>query len=142
LPHMKRRAKVSTKLTADELNNLRERVRREDPFLSGAKRVKVNVHTGTCGLASGAGKVLDVINQECAAAGADDVMVMTSGCLGMCSREPLVTIEVQGHEPVIYHNIDSEKARQIFREHVQGGVVQEVFAMARGSEQDERRHHA
>jgi NADP-reducing hydrogenase subunit HndB len=105
-------------------------------------RVRVNVHTGTCGLASGAGQVLEIVAQEREAAGADDVCIMTSGCLGMCSREPLVTVEVQGQEPVIYHNIDAGKARQIFREHVLGGVVQEAFAMARGRELDERRHHA
>jgi len=34
--------------------------------------------------------------------GVTDVVVTTSGCMGLCSREPEVTVEILGQDPIIY----------------------------------------
>ncbi len=76
---------------------------------------------------------------EISEASANDVLITTSGCIGICSREPLATVEVQGKEPIVYEYLTENKARQIFRRHVLKGEIQEEFVLARGREQEGRK---
>ena len=122
------------KLIKDNLDQIREKVCQQDPMKSGEKRVKITVHKGTCGLAAGAQVVYDTILEEIDKNNVKDVLVVTSGCMGICCREPLVTIEMRDKDTIIYEHLDKEKTRQIFKEHVLGGVVQRDFVMARGRE--------
>jgi NADP-reducing hydrogenase subunit HndB len=93
---------------------------------------------GTCGIASGARDIMDALLDEVAQNNVSDVLVTTSGCIGICSREPLVTVEEQGKEPIVYEYLTQGKIRQIFRQHILGGNIQSEFVMARGREQDSR----
>ena len=126
------------KLTVDDLKKIKERVLMEDQFRSGQKRAKITVHMGTCGIASGARDIMDALLDELEQNSVNDVLVTTSGCIGICSREPLVTVEEQNQEPIIYENLTPGKIRQIFRQHILGGKIQSEFVMARGKEQDAR----
>ena len=63
-----------------------------------------------------------------------DVLVTTSGCAGLCSREPMATVEVRGQAPVKYVNLTPEKMVQVFRQHVLGGDVVADVALAAGCE--------
>jgi NADP-reducing hydrogenase subunit HndB len=126
------------KLTIDDLKKIKEKVQREDLFRAGAKRIKVTVHMGTCGIASGAKEILDTVMEEMSQNNVNDVIVTTSGCIGICSREPLVTIEEQGKEPIVYEYLTKNKMRQIFKQHIIEGKIQPEFIMARGKEQDGR----
>jgi NADP-reducing hydrogenase subunit HndB len=127
------------KLTIDDLKKIKERVESEDQFRAGTKRIKITVHMGTCGIASGAKEILDTFVNEISENGVKDVIVTTSGCIGICSREPLATIEEQGKDPIVYEYLTPNKARQIFKRHIMGGEVQTDFVMARGSEHDTRK---
>jgi len=122
------------KLTIDDLKKIKEKVHKEMSLRDGERRVKVTVHMGTCGIASGAKEVMDTLLQEIEAAGANDVVVTTSGCMGLCSREPLVTVEVLNQEPIKYEYMNSNKMRQVFKRHIIGGEIQTPFVLARGSE--------
>ena len=126
------------KLTVDDLKKIKERVLMEDQFRSGQKRAKITVHMGTCGIASGARDIMDALLDEIAQNNVSDVLVTTSGCIGICSREPLVTVEEQDREPLVYECLTAGKMRQIFRQHIMGGKIQSEFVMARGKEQDSR----
>jgi len=126
------------KLTIDDLKKIKEKVQKEDLFRAGTKRIKVTVHMGTCGIASGAKEILDTIMEEMGQNNVGDVLVTTSGCIGICSREPLVTIEEQGKEPIVYEYLNKNKMRQIFKQHIMEGKIQPEFIMARGKEQDGR----
>jgi NADP-reducing hydrogenase subunit HndB len=67
--------------------------------------------------------------------GASDIIITSSGCAGLCSREPMITVEVVRQAPVKYVELDEKKMRKIFDEHViKGGIVKE-YALALGSEQ-------
>ena len=55
----------------------------------------------------------------------------TTGCMGICSREPLVTVEVVNQEPIIYEYIDAGKAAEIFDTHIKDGTVVSKYAFAR-----------
>jgi NADP-reducing hydrogenase subunit HndB len=126
------------KITIEDLKKIKERVQKEDLFRAGEKRFKMTVHMGTCGIASGAKEILDTLMDEMTQNNFQDVLVTTSGCIGICSREPLVTVEEQGREPIIYEALTANKIRQIFRRHIMAGDTQMEFVMARGREQDVR----
>ena len=122
------------KLTIDDLKKIKERVHAETALREGERRVKVTVHMGTCGIASGAREVMDALMHEIEEAGATDVVVTTSGCMGLCSREPLVTVEILSQEPIKYEYMNPNKMRQVFKRHVLQGEIQTPFVLARGAE--------
>jgi NADP-reducing hydrogenase subunit HndB len=122
------------KLTIDDLKKIKEKVHKEMTLRDGKRRVKVTVHMGTCGIASGAKEVMDTLLQEIETAGANDVIVTTSGCMGLCSREPLVTVEVLDQAPIKYEYMNSNKMRQVFKRHILEGEIQTPFVLAKGSE--------
>ena len=95
---------------------------------------KILIGTATCGIASGARKVMQAMMDEMAKIDVKDVILTTSGCAGLCSREPMATVELKDEAPVKYVDLDEEKARKVFAEHVQGGKVVDEYALAVGSE--------
>ncbi|MBN2125377.1 MAG: (2Fe-2S) ferredoxin domain-containing protein [Deltaproteobacteria bacterium] len=120
-----------TKLTIQDLKSIKERVRKDTALREGGATVKITVHMGTCGIAAGAREVMDALLQEMAETDRQDIRVITAGCMGMCSSEPNVTVEMQDKDPVIYQHMDSRKMRQVFKRHVLLGEVQTDFALAR-----------
>lgn len=122
------------KLKIEDLKKIKEKVHSETALREGFKRVKVTVHMGTCGIASGAKEVMDQLMGEIEEAAVSDVMVTTSGCMGLCSREPLVTVEIIGQEPIKYEYVNPNKMRQIFKRHILEGEIQTPFVLARGAE--------
>ena len=126
-----------SKLTADDLERIREKAQNATPSEDGTK-VKITVHMGTCGLAAGAQDVMDVLLEEIELTGRQDIYVMNSGCAGMCSSEPNVTVEVIGSAPLLYQHVDRNKMQQIFKKHVLEGEVQTDFALASVSFSEDR----
>jgi NADP-reducing hydrogenase subunit HndB len=122
------------KLKISDLKKIKEKVHAETALREGDRRVRVTVHMGTCGIASGAREVLDALMREIEESGVSDVVITTSGCMGLCSREPLVTVEIIGQEPIKYEYVNPNKMRQIFKRHVLEGEVQTPFVLARGAE--------
>ncbi len=122
------------KLTVDDLKKIKERYRADFSLREGKFRVKVTVHMGTCGLAAGARDVMDSLLNEITSAGVTDVMVTTSGCAGLCSKEPMATVEISGEPPVKYILLNPEKMKRIFHEHIMGGKPVEDYALVVGSE--------
>ncbi len=122
------------KLLIDDLKKIKERVQKEMSLREGDRRVKVTVHMGTCGIASGAKAVMDTLLEEIEAADVSDVAVTTSGCMGLCSREPLVTVEILNQEPIKYEYMNPNKMRQVFKRHILAGEIQTPFVLAKGSE--------
>jgi NADP-reducing hydrogenase subunit HndB len=122
------------KLKIEDLKKIKERVVADNALREGDRRVRVTVHMGTCGIASGAREVMDALMKEIEEAGTSDVVVTTSGCMGLCSREPLVTVEIVGKEPIKYEYMNPNKMRQVFKRHVLEGEIQTPFVLARGAE--------
>jgi len=122
------------KLKLDDLKKIKERVQRDTSLREGGATVKVTVHMGTCGIASGARQVMEALLEEVGLTDRRDIVVTTSGCIGLCSEEPIVTVEILGQEPIRYRFVDKNKMRQIFRRHILEGEVQEAFVLARGTE--------
>ena len=119
------------KLTIEDLKRLREETKKKTVLREGGATVNITVHTGTCGIAAGAREVMDALLDEMSQTDRQDIHVMNSGCMGMCSSEPNVTVAVKGQEPIIYQHVDKNRMRQIFRRHVLKGEIQTDFALAR-----------
>lgn len=122
------------KLTMDDLKRIKEEVRSSTVLREGGFRAKVNIHMGTCGIAAGARKLMSVVLKEIEEKKIKDVMVTTSGCAGLCSREPMATVEILGKPPVKYCDLNEERMKEIFAQHVLNGEIVEAYALARGSE--------
>jgi len=122
------------KLKLEDLARMRDEARRATLLREGAGRVKVIVHMGTCGIAAGGRKVMEAVLREVEERSLKDVMVTTSGCAGLCSREPMATVEVLGEAPVKYVELTEGKVKEIFSQHVVGGKIAEQYALAVGSE--------
>lgn len=119
------------KLTIDDLKRIKEQTTKSTALRQGGARVKVTVHMGTCGIAAGARDVMNVLMQEMAEADRQDIRVVTAGCMGMCSSEPNVTVEVLDSEPIVYQHMDANRMRQVFRRHALLGEVQTDFALGK-----------
>jgi len=119
------------KLTIDDLKRIKEETAKSTSLRDGAANIKITVHMGTCGIAAGAREVMNALMEEMAEADRQDIRVVTSGCMGMCSSEPNVTIESTEAEPIVYQKMDSNKMRQVFKRHVLLGEIQSDFALAK-----------
>ena len=120
------------KLTLQDLKKIKEKTQKATSLREGGAKVKITVHMGTCGIAAGAREVMDSLLEEMSATDRDDIRVVTSGCMGMCSSEPNVTVEMMDEKPVVYQHMDRNRTRQVFKRHVLLGEVQSDFALARG----------
>ena len=111
------------KLTLEDLKQIREEHRQSLDVRKGGQKDKVVVHMGTCGIAAGARDVMSAILAELAQEGAPDVIVSQSSCIGLCDREPIVTVIRAGEEPIRYFRMDAEKIKRVLREHVAEGKI-------------------
>ena len=122
------------RLTIDELKQMRDRTAGSLALRAGVARAKVTVHMGTCGIAAGARDVMAALLAEIERQGLTDVVVTTSGCAGLCSREPMATVEVRAEAPVKYVSLTPEKMAQVVRDHLMGGRAVLDIALASGCE--------
>ncbi|MFO7694677.1 MAG: (2Fe-2S) ferredoxin domain-containing protein [Vicinamibacterales bacterium] len=122
------------RLTIDDLKTMRDQTAGAIALRAGTARAKVTIHMGTCGIAAGAREVMAALLREIEQQGVSDVLVTTSGCAGLCSREPMATVEVRSQAPVKYVNLTPDGMVQVFRLHVLGGNVVAEFALAAGCE--------
>jgi NADP-reducing hydrogenase subunit HndC len=117
-------------LRIDDLQALRERTARDLTLPGGGYRAKINFHMGTCGIAAGAGKLRAMVLRKMEENGIHDIRMIHSGCAGLCSREPMVTIESSGLPPVKYCDLNEEKIQEIFDRHILQGQIVDAYALA------------
>ncbi|MBF9018398.1 SLBB domain-containing protein [Oceanispirochaeta sp. M2] len=89
---------------------------------------------GTCGIASGATEVLESLKKDLKENNIKAAKIIKTGCAGICSKEPLITVAMPGQEPIIYEYMDESKVQRVVREHIISGTVVKDFAFARGME--------
>jgi NADP-reducing hydrogenase subunit HndB len=122
------------KLKPEDLDKIQQRMKATTQLREGAGSVKITVHMGTCGIAAGARDIMSAFLDQVEKSGRADIILTTSGCAGLCSREPMATIELRGNPPVKYIDLTPEKAEQIFKDHVLGKKIVTQYALAIGSE--------
>jgi NADH-quinone oxidoreductase subunit F len=83
------------------------------------KKPRVLVGLASCGIAAGAQKTFDKIN-EIKKADNLDMEVKKTGCIGMCYREPLVEV-IDESGSYLYGEVDDKKAVEILDKHIENG---------------------
>lgn len=122
------------KLTIEDLDKLAQKMRNVINLREGPAKARMIVHMGTCGIAAGARAVMTALLQETEKRGLKDVLVTISSCAGLCSREPMLTVDLLGEPPVKYVDLTPGKAVEILDKHVLGGTIVAEYALAVGSE--------
>jgi len=122
------------KLTIDELKKKREEAKKGIYLRDGEFKGKIIVHMGTCGIAAGARAIVSAFLEELEKNGVRDIMLTTTGCAGLCSREPMATLEMRDSPLVKYGDLTPDKAKRIFAEHILKGTIIKEYAIGMGSE--------
>ncbi|MFC2160703.1 ferredoxin [Acidobacteriota bacterium] len=122
------------KLKIEDLEKISQKVRKTVVLRDGAGSAKITVHMGTCGIAAGARAIMNTVMEVLEKKDISDVILTSSGCAGLCSKEPMVTVERKDETPIKYVDLTPDKILKIIDEHVVGGKVVRDFALAMGSE--------
>ena len=102
----------------EELKKLRDEAVKNVEMRNTGKDVRVVVGMATCGISAGARPVLSTFVEEVAKRNLNNVSVVQTGCIGMCTYEPIVEVYTPDKEKVTYIHVDSEKAKRIVSEHL------------------------
>ena len=84
--------------------------------------VQVKVGMGTCGIVSGAKETISFFNEALRKRSVPAVITQT-GCMGYCHSEPTVEITLPGKEPVVFGNVNTEKADEIIEKYIKKGQL-------------------
>jgi NADP-reducing hydrogenase subunit HndB len=122
------------RMSIEDLKKIRDEGKRTLNLRSGEARARITVHMGTCGISAGAREIMGALLAEIERQKVTDVIVTTSGCAGLCSREPMATVELAGQAPVKYIDLKPEKIVRVFKDHVLEGNIVTDFALGSGCE--------
>jgi len=119
------------RLSVEGLDRIQAEAAAGEDLVAGKKQARITVHMGTCGVASGAAGVRDALHALFQEKGVSESAYefRTSGCVGFCGQEPLITVERAGEKAVRYRKVDPERLREIVEKHVLGGEVLGDFVM-------------
>lgn len=113
-----------------ELAAIREKMKDKVAMREGVNSTRIVVGMATCGIAAGARPVLSAFVEEINKAGlAGEVTVTQTGCMGMCSYEPIVEVYKPGEEKVTYIEMTAEKAAKVVAQHIKGGKVVSEYTL-------------
>jgi NADH:ubiquinone oxidoreductase subunit F (NADH-binding)/NADH:ubiquinone oxidoreductase subunit E/Pyruvate/2-oxoacid:ferredoxin oxidoreductase delta subunit len=100
------------------MKNMADEFRKEDQekllFLRREKvtRPIIFIGTGSCGLNSGADQTLEAINKYILTNNVN-VDILQVGCIGLCSEEPIMDIQLPGKSRISFKQVTSEKVPDI-----------------------------
>jgi NADP-reducing hydrogenase subunit HndB len=93
--------------------SLKDSVNLREKGESTTGTIEVLVGMGTCGISAGAretfNKLLEVVEEK----GLNNVKVISVGCIGQCSLEPTVQVNIPNREPLIYGEITKDKVEEM-----------------------------
>ncbi len=116
--------------TLDELKAIRDRVQNQMGVRTeNGSKMRIVVGLATCGIASGARPVLNTFAELVNEKGLKDVVVTQTGCIGLCQYEPIVEIYEPEKEKVTYVKMNSEKAKEVFEQHVVRGLTVSKYTL-------------
>ena len=108
-------------MNLEDLKKLREKREKDMVLRDGKARVKVAVSMGTSGIAAGARQTMKAFLEEIERRGLKDVIVTQSGERGLSSKEPIVTVTMEGKPSLVYGDVSADIARKIVAEHLVNG---------------------
>jgi NADP-reducing hydrogenase subunit HndB len=121
---------MSQKITSpQELVKLRDATRSSLDVRGGDKEIRITVHMGTCGIAAGARDVMAELVSGLDARGITNVTLRQSGCIGLCDKEPMMTLTDKAGRDFLYVDLTKDKVKRIVAEHLSAGKPVDAFVM-------------
>jgi len=99
-----------------ELEALRDKIIRK--LSKNENKVQVKIHLSTCGISSGAAKTLNAFEREIHERGLENTIISRASCIGLCDREPTVTVIDPVTGKTIYWGITEDKVPEIVNRHL------------------------
>jgi NADP-reducing hydrogenase subunit HndB len=113
-----------------QIKTLADLARHKDEYLSGSHRlnvkvplnekVRIRVHMGTSGIASGAREIQEFLSIELEKRNIDADIIKT-GDLGYSFAEPTIEVKRPGDVPVVFGNVDKQRADEIIEKFIKNG---------------------
>jgi NADH:ubiquinone oxidoreductase subunit F (NADH-binding)/(2Fe-2S) ferredoxin len=94
------------------------------------ERLKILIGSATCGVAMGARAVEAAARRAVEDLGLDAAVCRT-GCIGFCSREPLLDLVLPGGPRVSYGRMDADKTRALLAAYAATGDLKPEWALGR-----------
>ena len=92
---------------------------------------QIIIGMGTCGIAAGAKAVWDAAEAAVKKLGVTDAVILATGCIGMCQKEPLLDVALPGQPRVTYGPVSPADVERIVAEHVVGGQIVSDLVVAK-----------
>lgn len=84
--------------------------------------VQVKVAMATCGIAAGAKSIMEFFAEQLERRNVDGIVTQT-GCMGYCYAEPTIEVTLPGQEPVVFGNVNEQKADEIIEKYIKTGEL-------------------
>ena len=97
----------------DDLRRIKEDTLQENSTDS----VLIKIGMSTCGIASGAREIMNILREECEFQ-AIDAQFKQTGCLGFCYAEPIVEVQLPGTESKVFGYVDKKRAKEIVENYI------------------------
>ncbi len=109
------------------LDDLRKIMESSDDLTAArsGSSTKVVIGMGTCGIAAGAREIMTTVLTELEKRGLKNVAVETTGCIGMCQKEPLLDIIRPGEPRITYGEVTPDDVVRIIGDHLVNGRIVE-----------------
>jgi NADH:ubiquinone oxidoreductase subunit F (NADH-binding)/(2Fe-2S) ferredoxin len=110
-----------------------KKVGKEGMKLLSPARTRITVGTATCGMAKGAGKIIEALKYEVKKqkVKADVVLV---GCNGLCYAEPIVEVIRAGKPRITYGKLSVESVSELVKSIKAGTFIKDLVIMRRDEE--------
>lgn len=92
---------------------------------------QIIIGMGTCGIAAGAKAVWDAAEAAVKKLDVKDAVILATGCIGMCQKEPLLDVALPGQPRVTYGPVRPEDVERIIAEHVVAGNIVSDLVVAK-----------
>ena len=115
--------------TLKELEQIREQTLKNLQVRNhGESKIRVVVGMGTCGISAGARPVLNMLMQEVHERHLGGVVITQTGCVGMCTYEPMFDVYDESGKTTYVH-MTPEKTKRVVHEHLVNGQVVREFTI-------------
>lgn len=122
---------ISTMKSLEDLKKIRLAAQNKMSVrMDEENKYRVVVGMATCGIAAGARPVLNTIVEE-VANNQIPVTVLQTGCIGMCTLEPIVEVFDKDDNKTTYVLMDSKKAKEVVERHLMGDEVVEDYTIGK-----------
>jgi NADH-quinone oxidoreductase subunit F len=89
------------------------------------RRPAIFVGAGTCGLGAGAAKTLEAV-REYLRDNKVEADVVEVGCIGLCSEEPILDVQLPGRTRISYGGVTADKAPELLAALLKGSVPKQT----------------